>query len=410
LVSLSTFPYVLALMFLPDILSLLPPELALYVLKLLCDGSPSSVPIGFHDDPLQTLITCRLVSKTWLSLCNDNAVWRAFFDWKWGSIEERTLSQYMSRQRNIYIQKRLAYLSVHRPRLTSRYQDESMYHFARRSVVGDPINDFRRSRRYVCSGKRSSISALLIPYASFDPSAQVDRHSSLLPATVKWEALFRERLRLHRRWNGTTREMVSRPLSAQISPLLVSASSQRWEPETTRLTGHTDRLDGVLVKRLIDLTRFTQSVYCLELTRNHIVTGSRDNTVKMWSLRTGHCLGTFGKNTSAPGIEGLRGHDGSVLCLKFLWFGKESSELERATHAHGLLFSGSSDRTAFVWELNEVNRTLRRQHSGTSRSGASLHPGDAGEKEVEGRVKMILRGHNGGVLDLRVDDRWIVSW
>lgn len=49
----------------------------------------------------------------------------------------------------------------------------------------------------------------------------------------------------------------------------------------------------------------------------------------------------------------------------------------------GFMCSGSSDRTVRVWE----------------RSGPWGWV-----------VKAVLSGHEGGVLDLRMDEKWIVSW
>lgn len=102
------------------------------------------------------------------------------------------------------------------------------------------------------------------------------------------------------------------------------------------------------------LTDLPSSVYCLEFDANKIVTGSRDRTIKVWSVRTGRLRQT------------LYGHEGSVLCLKF-----DSTDF---------MVSGSSDRQIFVWDL------------------------------AKGLVKTVLKGHLGGVLDLRIDDNWIVSW
>ncbi|KAK0194373.1 WD40 repeat-like protein [Armillaria mellea] len=144
-----------------------------------------------------------------------------------------------------------------------------------------------------------------------------------------------------------------------------------WEPKITKLTGHND------------------SVYCLELCRTtsgqqHIITGSRDRTIKMWSLKTGRCLGTFGGNTGD-----VDGHRGSVLCLKFFW---------ENDGQNGVLYSGSSDCTVCVWDVWIV-KPSRSRHFGDSDEGI----------EVQARIKTVLRGHNGGVLDLRVDANWIVS-
>lgn len=65
-----------------------------------------------------------------------------------------------------------------------------------------------------------------------------------------------------------------------------------------------------------------------------------------------------------------------MLCLKVI-------------AAEGFMVSGSSDRTIIVWDLNGLGRT---------------------GGEVTGTIKRVLNGHAGGVLDLRVDENWIVSW
>lgn len=103
------------------------------------------------------------------------------------------------------------------------------------------------------------------------------------------------------------------------------------------------------------------SVYCLEFDQHKIVTGSRDKTIKVWSLSSGKLLST------------LRGHEGSVLCLKF-----ES--------ASGFMVTGSSDRQILAWDLNML------------------------KNDSNVRPRAALRGHTGGVLDLKLDEEWIVSW
>lgn len=134
----------------------------------------------------------------------------------------------------------------------------------------------------------------------------------------------------------------------------------RWlydEPKVSRISGHSD------------------SVYCLEFDSARIITGSRDKTIKVWSLHTGSLLATF------------RGHAGSVLCLKFDkdWDVAQDGSLDRNTP--GFMVSGSSDCSVCVWDLR------------ISEDGS-----------IEAEVKAVLKGHIGGVLDLRIDERWIVSW
>ncbi|KAJ7216608.1 WD40 repeat-like protein [Mycena pura] len=154
------------------------------------------------------------------------------------------------------------------------------------------------------------------------------------PLALDWCKLYSARLELDRRWKG----------------------SSDWEPRATALAGHAD------------------SVYCLEFSRTHIVTGSRDRSVKVWGLSSGRLLGTFAGR-----------HRGSVLCLKF-----ELSETDVATGGlRGILVTGSSDCTVCVWDM------------WTDRAGDNV--------PVHGEVRAVLRGHGGGVLDLRIDERWIVS-
>jgi WD40 repeat protein len=120
----------------------------------------------------------------------------------------------------------------------------------------------------------------------------------------------------------------------------------------------------------------------------------------VWCIHTGKCLATF------------EAHLGSVLCLKFEkdFDAKRSCSRRSSTRrpsinvkdkedganedasegdeSHGMMVSGSSDCTVRVWDLY------------TNRRGS----------RIRADVRAILRGHSGGVLDLRMDENWIVSW
>ncbi len=120
------------------------------------------------------------------------------------------------------------------------------------------------------------------------------------------------------------------------------------------------------------------SVYCLEFDSQKIITGSRDKTIKIWSLRTGKLQAT------------LKGHMGSVLCLKF-------------DTKNGFMVSGSSDCTVLVWDLARV----RDQVAGAKRCSAGSGRVASCGTEL---VQRVLTGHSGGVLDLKIDSDWIVSW
>ncbi|KAJ7779554.1 WD40-repeat-containing domain protein [Mycena olivaceomarginata] len=152
-----------------------------------------------------------------------------------------------------------------------------------------------------------------------------------------------------------TRTFLARPLPARASP-----SSAAGVPRGPRaLSGHAD------------------SVYCLEFSRSRIFTGSRDRAVKVWSVRTGRLLGTF-----------AGGHWGSVLCLKFE-LSSAGNLQDGGKGIRGTLVTGSSDCTVCVWDP----RTESAEE----------------DAEVRAEVRAVLRGHGGGVLDLRIDRRWIVS-
>lgn len=111
------------------------------------------------------------------------------------------------------------------------------------------------------------------------------------------------------------------------------------EPHRTELFGHKD------------------AVYCVEFDGEKIVTGSRDQTICVWSIKGGKPKMT------------LRGHTASVLCLQL-------------DHT-GLMVSGSSDRTVIVWDLNA---------------------------EPDKYIIDVLKEHTEGVLDIKMDVKWIVSW
>ncbi|KAG0213820.1 hypothetical protein BGX28_003494 [Mortierella sp. GBA30] len=76
----------------------------------------------------------------------------------------------------------------------------------------------------------------------------------------------------------------------------------------------------------------TEGIYCIQFDDHKIVSGSRDNTIKIWDLATGACRRTY------------FGHRASVLCLQY--------DEDR-------IVSGSSDATINVWDLN-TGKVLRR--------------------------------------------------
>jgi hypothetical protein len=90
--SLSTVDWSISV----DILSLLPTELALHILMLLCtplsppaSPAPGSTDLETHPypvpdpDSLRSILACLSVSRKWRALASDNSVWQALFLGRW---------------------------------------------------------------------------------------------------------------------------------------------------------------------------------------------------------------------------------------------------------------------------------------------------------------------------------------
>ncbi|KAJ3018469.1 hypothetical protein NUW54_g329 [Trametes sanguinea] len=164
------------------------------------------------------------------------------------------------------------------------------------------------------------------PLSSTNASLSASRSIIPAPLEIKWYDLYRTRTELDRRWSNYP----TAGLSADLSDDAMAEEKtvpKAWEPQVMRISGHSD------------------SVYCLEFDSSRIITGSRDRTIKVWSLKTGQCLATFS------------GHRGSVLCLKFDrdWDIAEAKDgadnVDPLAPRKGFLVTGSSDCTVCVWNL-----------------------------------------------------------
>ncbi|KAF9530590.1 hypothetical protein CPB83DRAFT_850587 [Crepidotus variabilis] len=358
-----------------------------------------------YHEAVKAVLACRLVCRKWCGIASDNAIWMSLFLSRW-SIDLRKAAD-----------------------------------------GGVRAEDFQRSVRTVLGrtwevdvtvgvGEKAKRLLGLDQEQTRPPASDVAPYYAA-PLRLDWRLMFRERLELEKRWNnipvkseeawmcssgGTGPQLSESKISGQ------EVALKPFQPKPMQLTGHSD------------------SVYCLELDSRRIITGSRDKSIKVWSLRTGRLLATF------------RGaHSGSILSLQFQkdwdrgWDEQDEEEegntvttdvsganggiptgggtVERRINTPpgkrtGFMVSGSSDCSICVWDLhlgpllepdedtppggplalssasdvgyssNSVRRTVER---------------DEGERTVTAEVRAILKGHGGGVLDLRIDQKWIVS-
>lgn len=280
---------------------------------------------------LASIVTCMRVSSAWRNLATDNAVWRDLFFRRegWGIDLSRALARGWTlpeKPDSQLFDMNVDYFSSQNPRSRLSLpllQTQNLYPgSAGPSPYATPL--------FMTPAPPTPIVLSPSPFSPERPlsTAPDTPPTTAAPLTLPWRTLYRTRLTLDERW-----------------------STSSFTPTKLRIAGHAN------------------SVYCAAFDSARIVTGARDHTVRVWSVGDGECLAV------------LRGHMGSVLCLKF----EEDWDLHQD---EGMLVTGSSDHTVRVWTLRVVDHESGR---------------------VEGYEHAVLTGHAGGVLDIRFDARWIAS-
>lgn len=207
------------------------------------------------------------------------------------------------------------------------------------------------SEQSSCADTAAGMTAVPASDTSFQPEGSTRLHCPPTVSTSTWKHTYIRRMRAEANWR-------SRPL-----------------PEPKVLSGHDDHV-----------------VTCLQFGGSRVVSGSDDNTLRVWSVNSGRCLRT------------LLGHTGGV------WSSQMNSQL---------VISGSTDRTLKVWDLEHGTclHTLYG-HSSTVRC-MHLH-GDkvvSGSRDatlrvwnvVTGHCEHVLVGHVAAVRCVQYDGRLVVS-
>ncbi|XP_075223160.1 beta-transducin repeat containing E3 ubiquitin protein ligase slmb isoform X7 [Lycorma delicatula] len=139
----------------------------------------------------------------------------------------------------------------------------------------------------------------------------------------------------------------------------------------------------------------SKGVYCLQYDDHKIVSGLRDNTIKIWDRNTLQC------------VKVLTGHTGSVLCLQY---------------DDKVIISGSSDSTVRVWDVTSgemVNTLIHhceavlhlRFSNGmmvTCSKDRSIAVWDM-SSQTEITLRRVLVGHRAAVNVVDFDEKYIVS-
>ncbi|PSN46000.1 F-box/WD repeat-containing protein 1A [Blattella germanica] len=129
------------------------------------------------------------------------------------------------------------------------------------------------------------------------------------------------------------------------------------------------RMGRHVLQRINCRSENSKGVYCLQYDDQKIVSGLRDNTIKIWDRNTLQCT------------KVLTGHTGSVLCLQY---------------DDKVIISGSSDSTVRVWDV------------GTGEMDRSIAVWDM-TSQTEITLRRVLVGHRAAVNVVDFDEKYIVS-
>ncbi|KAI8640750.1 WD40-repeat-containing domain protein [Parasitella parasitica] len=369
-----------------NILSQLPPEIAVEVLGLL---------------DLHSLIQASQVSRGWHALCEEQSLWRNLFELQGWGYNREEMDDYLSNipdEEDYHAQSssgssrsssNIAPLPIVRTSspLIGNSKWSRLYPSKNRPAVD--TRSVRKVKRFTLESIRSGNGADIVnPH--YDPASDT--------RFINWQVLYQNRLNIERRWkNGSCKVRMFPPVNCPVADL------------------------------------HTEGVYCIQFDKEKMVTGSRDRTIKVWDIQTGRCKMT------------LRGHTGSVLCLQYdaqyVFSGSsdtnlivtdmETGEVKRTLTGHrdsvlslrlvktNQVISCSKDRTLRLWDRNTGE--LIRLFSGHRAAVNAVQWNNnrivsaSGDRTIKiwdlenGACLKTLESHTRGVACVEFDGSFIVS-
>ncbi|XP_058954350.2 F-box/WD repeat-containing protein 1A-like [Pocillopora verrucosa] len=215
-----------------------------------------------------------------------------------------------------------------------------------------------------------------------------------------WKKLIEKKVRTDPLWRGLSerRGWDKYLFKAQVPELPDNASFRRLYPKVIEELETIDtnwRCGRHVLHRILCHSENSKGVYCLQYDDQKIVSGLRDNTIKIWDKNKLEC------------VKVLTGHTGSVLCLQY---------------DENVIVTGSSDSTVRVWNVHtgEMLNTLihhceavlhLRFQEGmmvTCSKDRSIAVWDM-QSPTDINLRRVLVGHRAAVNVVDFDDKYIVS-
>lgn len=248
---------------------------------------------------------------------------------------------------------------------------------SRKRRAGEAFSDVEAARTPVANGSPSADSSLEDTYS--DAMEGVEAMSDASTAgTLGSHAVQRTGSRWQTAEAGGSPDSAfhSDPTDFKLAPSVLQGNARREDTSDPRVSWAYLYKQRRLLERNWDTGRYKQlrlphldhpeegheeCVYTIQHTGDYLVSGSRDRTIRIWDLNT--------ERLRKGGQPILRGHKASVLCLQF-----------DPTPENDIIVSGGSDSLVIIWKFS------------------------TGEV-----IRMMADAHFESVLNLRFDDRYIVT-